>query len=695
MKVLLLLLAIHFIYITCYKIKSREEQYLEILENFILQDRKYILPNDELVSKINPDLIIRISTPKEKLDGIYSYHPPFYSIFNTDDSQNFLIIKFDYKVETYRINSIVLNFKKLFQNNRDSAQSSSSTSENYLETEYELIILCRKVSGDTLNDQDDTLYITIPIEEVLDPEKFRVYDYILEGMIDSMIYKIENKSKNIFDINHLFSSISNNLLYLKNLKNSDINLQNLDISPEIPEISIKNFFIFQDSLKISSEFKNKIKEFFIKEKVNFQRNELKIRKGFVDFLSDTNSDITLNSAQNPINPLNSFTNTKIILDPDQLVKNFYLRQINIIKQEIYKFDLESFKKYLIEKYHYKLNIYQKLLITEYINVFHLEKDTGLSQIEIKNEFDNMYDKYINDSKAKGKNTYKNNEDFKENNADIIENQNFIPFSNNENLNKLVLYKPFFTMKNITSIIGKTKNPYIPIIMPTEGNLYKGNNLKNSKNLKTSKVLISKSNNSTDAIDEILKKLIIENKNYNETLIKYKNIISNNKNKSIVNDKKKDNNFHNITINSGNYSQTFKKNDIKTKIDINNTKTPNNKNSVSYKDNNFNNTKISNEKIINSSSVKSTEQEDPQDIGMNLSLIPNAFNSNSTNYSNGDKNKFRESTHYSKFNPVLKNEKIKYVNGSLVVIETLMVPNKDEKIQDAKRKFRNILKYGIK
>jgi hypothetical protein len=676
MKFLILLLTLHFI--TCYKIKSREDQYLEILENFILQDRKYILPNDELVSKVNTDLIIRISTPTENLDGIYSYHPPFYSIFNTEDSQNFLIVKFDYKVETYRISSIVLNFKKLFVNNRDSGTSSS---ENYSETDYEIIILCKKSGGDMGYDNDDTLYITIPIEEVSDPEKFRVYDYLLEGMLGkSNSLKIDKKSKNKFDINHLLSSISNNLLFFRNSKNSD------DIFST--EISIKNFFIFQDSLKISNQFKNKIKEFFIKEKVNFQRNELKIRKGFVDFLSESDSEYK-NKIQNTHNAM---FKSNISLDPDKLVKNFYIRQINTVRQEIYKFDLESFKKYIYEKYHNKLNIYQKLLITEYINVY--GRDAGLNQSEIKNEFESMYNKYIN---------------LKKNEKEILSNdsvQNENPFTNNANLHKVVKYKPIFTMKNITSVIGKTKNPYIMITDTIHNEDYEKKML--NHNLK----------NNTDVYDKISKNLIKENKTKNETVkvnINNKTIFKFPEIKIKNNSTQKNVTFSNSSINSNinanikitkssiNQKNNFTQNNSSQKLQVKNLTLTINTTQPIQNIPVISKNLTSSDQLLNSiNTFDKSEPEDQQDIGVSLlnskkdqiyvqkiSNSENKNNSTNVDLDNSNKNKFRRNS------PVLKNEKIKYVNGSLVVIQTLMVPNKDEKIADVKRKFLNILKNGLK
>ena len=68
---------------------------------------------------------------------------------------------------------------------------------------------------------------------------------------------LENKNSN-FEIGHLLGSVSNNILYYKDSQES-----------EDWGSTVKNFFIFQDSIKISTQFKNKIKDFFIKEKINF------------------------------------------------------------------------------------------------------------------------------------------------------------------------------------------------------------------------------------------------------------------------------------------------------------------------------------------------------------------------------------------------------------------------------------------
>lgn len=68
----------------------------------------------------------------------------------------------------------------------------------------------------------------------------------------------------------------------------------------------------------------------------------------------------------------------------------------------------------------------------------------------------------------------------------------------------------------------------------------------------------------------------------------------------------------------------------------------------------------------------------------LSLKDKYINHSLTNNTNSNK---RKRTNIS---PFFKNEKVKYINGSLVVIQTLMLGNKNETIDEMKAKFNNLL-----
>jgi hypothetical protein len=364
--------------------------------------------------------------------------------------------------------------------------------------------------------------------------------------------------------------------------------------------------IFQDSIKISTQFKNKIKDFFIKEKINFKRkNGIKRSNEVVNFLNNKD-DETENQNKN------SKFKSNVIVDPDKISKNFSERHQVAVKLENFKLDLESFKKYIYEKYTIKPNIYQKLLITEYLNIF--IKDGEMNQSEIKSEFENIYNKFVIDKK-KGISI-----------TDVDEDNSF---SNNGDLDKIIKYL-HVSLNNITSVIEKTKNPYI--ILSGEINNNYAKNFNSSK-IKKNNIKISK-NNTLGQNHSLLN----ETKNkFNSSLNTDKNLHSQEGNSEKNSDDEMDPNMLMQDLNAQDLNLDF----------INPT---------------------------NSTNTTSTLQPTKHNFTQPLDKKKRIHDMNS---------------------PVLKNEKIRYVNGSLIVVQTLMIPSKDEALDDVKKKFLNILQNGLK
>jgi hypothetical protein len=611
-----------------------------------LQEKKFFLPDFAKIENLDTNLLIRVSISPEGVKGSNNFNFPNYTNFEIDEfSNNFISAKLDNKIRIFKINNVILNLKKIFYKMNDFQKN--STNNEIDKNSLELLIICKKQyllnNIPDKNKDNSLLILSVPIiignfkkEESAD--------------IDKYFENFSDESNEFFPLDKVFNKISHDLVYFKSTENEKIN----------------NFFIFKNELKISSStYHNLIDKFSKTNTVNRKSQD------FVEFVGskfldnnaneaflNSKSENFLNKLNNNLNYSDSFNLNKLMeevqIDPDNLVKNFYEKSSR--QTTNYHLSLQDFIEYIKLKYGLTIKISEKLMINEYIarDLKPTLKNSKISTEVIKTHFDNIYEKFVKSKSEEKERAIKHPENNKIDHSNIsstneLSEDQMIITNNTKILNKSVSYS---TNNNITFENTTDSGKLLDIdYKGTFDNKYKTSKnetpYSNSQNQKISDKIFSLKNNKENTIG--FKPI---QSDYNKTNNTFKNttnniqILSNNTNTNYI---AESHNFENLK-NTSMVLDKFMESDLIT------------------------------EKKYNHSNSNSSELNKSLSPHYNLTGLDISSKKNS-NYTN----KFDIKT------PLLKNEKIKYVNGSLLVISTLMLPGKDENFRQAKEKFLKIIK----
>jgi hypothetical protein len=623
-----------------------------------LQEKKLFLPDYSKIQTIDTHLLIRVSISPEGVKGSTNFNFPNYTNFEVDDfSSNFIAAKLDYKIRIFKIQNIILNFKKIFYKMNDFQNNSTKneTDKNRLE----VLIICKKEyllnNVPDKNRDDSLLILSLPVvignfkpEERPDMEKY--FETFTE------------ESNESFPLDKLLNKISHDLVYYKSVENDKVN----------------NYFVFKDELKISFTCYHKMMNKFVKSESAVRRAQ-----DFVDFLGpkyldDKAMEIFSNSQKENflynVNPtfnssksydLISSPYNKIIeeteIDPDNLVKNFYQKSSR--QNGNYHLSLEDFIQYLKVKYGLTIKISDKIMINEYIthDLRPTLKNSKINTEVVKKQFDNIYEKFV-----------KSKTDLEK------EKKNSIIYHNNKTNNSTSSLNQHNQTKALISNISNMNtfnNHVTKELVISNNNTYNTYNTSNTGH--KTKHILNKHNET------------FKNETITQKIVPYDNL------NSFLNKSPHDSTIHNLT------RENIK---INNKTSVNKTIIHIVKNSNSHIGSNYNDFVNKTHNIKNSTQSK-TNSNSPIKVGRpHFKIEPNKTNLDGisklselkfTNFTKSENSSKLKSTNFTnKFDiktPLLKNEKIKYVNGSLLVISTLMVPGKEENFSQAKEKFLKIIK----
>ncbi len=417
--------------------------------------------------------------------------------------------------------------------------------------------------------------------------------------------------------------------------------------------------------------------------------------------------------------------------------NFYEKSYSSVensfnkKKEKINYSLKSFEYYMKIKHpeYFSRFILSKIYIKNYI-IHEIIKNEKLSHLEDSVEIEHIFSKifekfFVLDNKkeemivnSKIENSFKNNYENILNQNEKIKIHKIYESEKNDILsnyyeyktNQLIRGKKIFNDKNNYKINhhSSNENNHIKIEKSNEGSLQ--TKVWNNNIYLITNNLVKNDNNNNKSDDVFIKEKYENNKIYNDVyksdLIPNYKIRNNSNYESIQN--------NNIYLDENFNINNITKNEILDYSDYFNHSTSilyDNKDSVISKKNydliidkkkSINNFVNENQKNYSKYSVKKkfnktliNYQKDENEENYLNSIEINETNKNPypdklKNYDNLDENQKFENKNQTYSKPLLKHQKIKYLNGTFVVIDTIMIPSDQTNIKIAKKKFQEII-----